>query len=928
MTCAEGALGGLEVPAPCPDMRSRRQRPEGVSPRPRAPRDLHPRAGQKHSPARLLAPGPAGTLRPVPPLQLRTLGAVDLRASDGREFQAVLRQPKRLALLAYLAVSAPRRFHRRDTLLALFWPDADDAHARAALRRAIYFLRGRLGAGVVEGRGDDEIGVSEDALWCDATAFDGALAAGDAERALALHRGGFLDGLHVTGAGPEFQEWLDRERARFRESAAAAARTLAGRAESEERLDEAARWTRRALELVPEDEAGLRRLLLLLERGGDRTGAIRAYDEFARRMAQELDLEPSSETRALLEAIRAREGAPVELPADPRRIALLPFAVRGDPHYGYLGEGLVDLIATKLDGAGEIRTVDPRALLRYLAGDAAAHPERGREVARHFGAGRFLLGTLVEAAGRLQATAALYDLRGRMVANVAATAESESGVFELVDELARHLLAAAGVSPGTRLTRLALLTTASLDALRAYLLGERELRAGRYFDAMAAFHTAVDADPSFALAHYRLAAAAAGCALPDAAREFARRGAVHRERLSPHDQLVFRAQHDWLRGEVAEAESLYNTITGTYPDDVEAWFHLGDLLFHTNPLRGRTAAEAREPFERVLRLEPGHLAAMVHLARIAGIEGRRDEMLALADRVIRASPSGDQALAMRALRVFASDEPAAMQSLAAELQGARALTVAIAFADVAVYAGNLRGAELIARSFVQVARAPELRALCHTVLAHLALAQDRNDDARAELARAEALDPVWGLEMRGYLAALPFGAATREERQEIRKALEGWDAASVGPSSFAIFAMHNALHPAIRLWLLGLLDLRLGDAAAAVERAERLAMLPPDDRGLTRGMAGELGAGAARLDGRTAEGLALLEGSRPRPWFQLTVASPFLTLASRRWLQAELLEELGRAEESAGWYRSMAERSPYELVYRAEAARRVPRRTG
>jgi hypothetical protein len=58
------------------------------------------------------------------------------------------------------------------------------------------------------------------------------------------------------------------------------------------------------------------------------------------------------------------------------------------------------------------------------------------------------------------------------------------------------------------------------------------------------------------------------------------------------------------------------------------------------------------------------------------------------------------------------------------------------------------------------------------------------------------------------------------------------------------------------------------------------------------------------------------------------VASPFLTLASRRWLQAELLEELGRAEEAAGWYRSMAERSPYVLVYGAEAARRVPRRTG
>ena len=125
---------------------------------------------------------------------------------------------------------------------------------------------------------------------------------------------------------------------------------------------------------------------------------------------------------------------------------------------------------------------------------------------------------------------------------------------------------------------------------------------------------------------------------------------AHQERLSPHDRLVFAAQRAWLHGMVDQAEALYTTITGSYPDDVEAWFHLGDLLFHSNPLRGRSAVEAREPFERVLRLDPGHVGAMVHLARIAAIEGRTQAMLDLVDRVVRASPEGDQALAMRALR--------------------------------------------------------------------------------------------------------------------------------------------------------------------------------------------------------------------------------------------------------------------------------------
>src|SRR3954466_15306590 len=113
-----------------------------------------------------------------PMIQFLTLGVLDLRAPEGREFRAVLQQPKRLGLLAYLAVASPRRFHRRDTLLGLFWPELDQDHARAALRRALYFLRAQLGPEVVAGRGDDEVGVPEEALWCDAAELDRALDGG------------------------------------------------------------------------------------------------------------------------------------------------------------------------------------------------------------------------------------------------------------------------------------------------------------------------------------------------------------------------------------------------------------------------------------------------------------------------------------------------------------------------------------------------------------------------------------------------------------------------------------------------------------------------------------------------------------------------------------------------------------------------------
>ena len=381
-------------------------------------------------------------------IRLHTLGVLDLRDAEGRELRAVLQQPKRLGLLAYLAVATPRRFHRRDTLLGLFWPDLDQEHARAALRRALYFLRTELGADAITGRGDEEVIVPEAALWCDATALEAALAGGAMEEAVTLHRGPLLEGLYVAGAAPELQEWLDRERGRLRDRAGTAARTLTAAAERDGRLADAVSWARRSLELVPDDETELRRYLELLDRTGERSAALRTYEAFARRMAAELELEPSKETRALAQSLRQKAEAPSVTagatsaepvaPSSPATIAVMPFSVRGDARFAYLGEGMVDLLATKLDGAGDIRTVDPRALLHALALDGG--PADSAAVARRFGAGRYLEGSIVEAGGRLQASASLYATGGAAIASVHAAAAGERELFELVDELALCLL--------------------------------------------------------------------------------------------------------------------------------------------------------------------------------------------------------------------------------------------------------------------------------------------------------------------------------------------------------------------------------------------------------------------------------------------------------------------------------------------------------
>ena len=249
-------------------------------------------------------------------IQLRLFGGLELSSSEGRALDSVLTQPKRVALLAFLATS-PQRFHRRDTLLALFWPELDQEHARAALRQALHSLRRALDTDVLASRGDEEVGVDEQALWCDVRAYRQALEAGDFHGALQLYRGGLLEGFFLSGS-PEFERWLEDERSRLRDSACQAAWTLAQRSQAEGDLALTAQWARRAAALVPADEEMLRRLVTLLDELGDRGGAIQVYEEFARRVAGDYEAEPAAETKALMALVRSREEPSLRPPPTPR----------------------------------------------------------------------------------------------------------------------------------------------------------------------------------------------------------------------------------------------------------------------------------------------------------------------------------------------------------------------------------------------------------------------------------------------------------------------------------------------------------------------------------------------------------------------------------------------------------------------------------
>src|SRR2546423_5950391 len=161
-------------------------------------------------------------------MEWRMLGTLDLRGADGRAVRSILAQPKRLALLAYLAVHPAGA--RRDSVVALFWPELDTAHARGALRQSLRFLRRELGDGILNGHSDEAIEFEPATVWCDVVAFEEACKAGQAGHALQLYCGGVLAGCFVSGGFPGLERWVAAERTRPRHLAVRAAAAGVGRA--------------------------------------------------------------------------------------------------------------------------------------------------------------------------------------------------------------------------------------------------------------------------------------------------------------------------------------------------------------------------------------------------------------------------------------------------------------------------------------------------------------------------------------------------------------------------------------------------------------------------------------------------------------------------------------------------------------------------
>jgi DNA-binding SARP family transcriptional activator len=592
-------------------------------------------------------------------------------------------------------------------------------------------------------------------------------------------------------------------------------------------------------------------------------------------------------------------------------IGVLPFATRGDSGAEHLGDGVARLVANGLDGIGVLRAGV------YAGSDELLRPARSisdssaRLVSR-FRFDRYVTGEIAVFAGRIEVRAVLHDASrdGRVLGIATASGERDS-VFATAAAVTRRLLGvepSAGPSP---LVRGASESTSSLGAFQAFLEGEAFFRASQFGDAVAAYQRAVGIDTTFGLAYYRLSEAldwnAQGNLIPAAAAAALR----HSERLPWRERMLLEGRVAWWDNRYDEAELKYQAITSRDPNHSDAWFQYGEVLFHSNPVRGREFIEARLPFERVVALDPHNRGALSHLARIRAFLGDSlgaDSLLRKVESLLPDPSDAELALFHAAI----SGDRAARQTALSRMGTEPLSTHLNAVMRLAAYARDFALADSVLHRAVQRGPTAQNRGPLHYWGAVIAAAQGQYRRALKETEAAADGLAGGALELRGLLAALPW-LGDSSSRIAIRAELL---ASAAGRNELPELTAER-ISGLVRWYLLGRLAGLDGRTAELASYADSLSAAAPTSTRSRDALvfATSLRAQLESISGHPSAALAQL-AAIPEP---KDIGRLVANLLAERFHRAMLLEHLERFDEALVMYGSLIYGDPNSLLLAAPA---------
>ena len=268
-----------------------------------------------------------------------------------------------------------------------------------------------------------------------------------------------------------------------------------------------------------------------------------------------------------------------------------------------------------------------RETLRFMgrSPDDRITRDVGREICERQGIKAMLTGSIASLGSHYVITVEAFNPRtGDSIAREHVEAESKERVLSALGTAASNMRKKLGESLSSMEkydVNIEQATTSSLDALKAFAMGNEERARGRTQESLTFYKRAIDLDPNFAIAYARIGVHYANREQLDAAKPYVEKAYELRDRVSERERLyILEKYYAFITGELDKTIETLQTWARLYPND----FIPHNNLSFNYKLVGRYEESLKEALEAV-KLSPNNVNGHDNLVSSFISLGRFDE---------------------------------------------------------------------------------------------------------------------------------------------------------------------------------------------------------------------------------------------------------------------------------------------------------------
>jgi len=421
-----------------------------------------------------------------------------------------------------------------------------------------------------------------------------------------------------------------------------------------------------------------------------------------------------------------------------------------------------------LDLVSEHKVNETLKLMGRPAGDRLT-PEVAREVCLRTGSKAMLTGSIAELGSQyVIGLKAVNCNTGDLLAEVQKRAAGKEAVLKALDAAAVDLRRELGESLSSVQkydTPVAEATTPSLEALKAYSLGQKTRLAKGDSPALPFYKRAAELDPNFAMAYRVMSSIYSNANEVGRSAENARKAYELREKVSERERFSIEAFYYTIAtGELEKAAQVYELWQQAYPRDSLPYGNLASVYGNLGKLE-RGLEDSRE----AMRLDPNRENNYGNLGAAYMSLNRLDEAESVYKQAEERKLEGEFMLANRYLLAFLKGDTAQMARLAAAALGKPGTedVLLAAQADTEGWRAKLKNARELTRRAMDSAvhnDAKETAAAYQAAAALREVESGNREQARAEAGAALKLAPNRDVRAMAALALARAGDSAGAEK--------------------------------------------------------------------------------------------------------------------------------------------------------------------